>query len=213
MATSKSSTPKVAYVYKESSPAGNGTWHPVAGMASTTIPYSWTADHDFAAPVTFADVVDAKAGVNNFQNPAARDAAIPSPTVGVVCFLRQDASGNTINQIQYYSGTAWVLYSDVQLVAKTTNYVITLPDSGKAITMNSSSANTITVPTNATAAFPIGTVITVFQTGTGATSFLEASGVTILSKNNYKTMYAQYSAAQLLKTDTNVWILAGDLKA
>lgn len=213
MATVKSTTPKVAYVYKESSPAGNGTWHPIAGLASTNVPYSWQDSHSFADTVTFADVVSAKAGVNNFLNPAARDSTIPSPTAGIVCFLRQDALGNTVNQIQYYSGTAWVLYSDIQLVAKTANYVVALPDSGKTITMNSSSANTITVPTNATTAFPIGTVITVFQTGTGATSFVEAAGVTIYSKNSYKTMYAQYSAAQLLKTDTNIWILAGDLKA
>lgn len=207
MATTKSTTPKVAYIYKESSPPGNGTWHPVAGLASTTVPYSWTSTHSFADDVTFTDVVNAKAGINNFQNATARDAAIASPSIGTVCFLRDN------NQIQYYSGTAWVNYYDAQLVEKTSNYVIVLADSGKAITMNSSSANTVTVPTNATAAFPIGTLITVFQTGTGATSFVEASGVTIHSKNSYKTIYTQYSAAQLLKTDTNIWILAGDLKA
>jgi hypothetical protein len=213
MATSKSTTPKVAYIYKESSPPGNGTWHPVAGMASTNIPYTWGAAHEFSAAVTFSDVVKAKAGVNNFQNPSARDAAIPSPTAGIVCFLRQDSSGNTINQIQYYNGSAWTLYSDIQLVAKTANYVVTLADSGKTITMNSSSANTITIPTNATTAFPIGSVITIFQTGTGTTSFVEASGVTINSKNSYKRLYTQYSAGQLVKVDTDIWILAGDLKA
>lgn len=213
MATSKSSTPKVAYIFKESSPAGNGTWHPVAGLASTTVPYSWTAQHSFADDVTFADVVNAKAGVNNFANPSARDAAIPSPTTGIVCFLRQDASGNTINQIQYYNGSAWTMYSDTLFVAKTANYTIELKDSGKTITMNSSSANTVTVPANATTAFPIGTTITVVQTGTGNTSFVEATDVTIYSKNSYKKIYTQYSAAQLVKTDTNIWILIGDLKA
>jgi hypothetical protein len=213
MATTKSSTSKVAYIFKESNPPGNGTWHPIAGLASTTVPYTWTQAHTFSSTVTFADVVSAKAGVNNFQNPSARDTAIPSPRAGIVCFLRQDASGNAINQIQYYSGTAWVLYSDIQLVAKTANYVATLADSGKTITMNSSSANTVTVPANATTAFPVGTVITIFQTGTGTTSFVEASGVTINSKNSYKKLYTQYSAAQLVKTDTDIWILAGDLKA
>lgn len=213
MATSKSSTPKVAYIFKESSPAGNGTWHPVAGLASTTVAYDWTAQHSFADNVTFADVVNAKAGVNNFANPSERDAAIPSPIAGIVCFLRQDASSNTINQIQYYDGSSWKMYSDTLFVAKTANYVIELKDSGKTITMNSSSTNTVTVPTNATTAFPIGTTITIVQTGTGNTSFVEASGVTINSKNSYKKIYAQYSAAQLIKTDTNIWILIGDLKA
>ena len=213
MATSKSSSPKVAYVYKESSPPGNGTWHPVAGLAATNAPYTWGAEHNFSSTVTFADVVNAKAGVNNFLNPAARSTAIPSPTAGTVCFLRQDALGATINQIQYFNGSSWITYSDIQLVAKTANYVIGLSDSGKTITMNASGDNNITVPANGTTAFPIGTVITIFQTGTGTTSFIEASGVTINSKNSYKKIYAQYSAAQLVKVDTDIWILAGDLKA
>lgn len=214
MATTKGTSPKVAYIYKESTPAGNGTWHPIVGLASTSVNYDWTGQHTFADNVTFSDVVNAKAGINNFQNPSARDAAIPSPTAGIVVFVRQDASGNTINQIQYYSAAGtWVNYIDVQLLEKTANYVVELKDSGKVITMNSSSSNTVTIPVNSTTAFPIGTVITVYQTGTGATSFVEDSGVTIHSKNSYKKIYAQYSAAQIVKVDTNIWILAGDLKA
>lgn len=206
-----SSTSKVGYIYHESS----DTWHPIAGTANTTTNYSWTGTHDFANDVTFADVVTAKAGSNNFANPTARDAAIPSPTNGTVVFVRQDNSGNPINQIQYYSTTAsaWVNYYDAQLVTKTANYVIALQDSGKTINMNSSSAITLTVPTNSTAAFPVGTIITIFQTGTGQLSFVEASGVTINSKNSYKKTNTQYSGAQLVKMDTDIWLLAGDLKA
>ena len=191
-----SSTSKVGYIYDESS----STWHPIAGMANTTTDYSWTGNHSFANDVTFADVVSAKAGVNNFLNPTARDAAIPSPSAGTVVFIRQDNSGNAINQIQYYSTTvsAWVNYYDAQLVNKTANYVIALQDSGKTLTINASSATTVTVPTNATVAFPVGTTLTVFQTGTGEVSFVEASGVTIRSKNSYKKLNTQYSGAQLV---------------
>jgi hypothetical protein len=207
-----SSTAKVGYIYNEPT----DTWHPIAGSANSNIDYTWAGQHTFNNDVTFSDVVSAKAGVNNFQNPTARDAAIPSPVAGgTVCFVRQDNAGNPINQVQYYSTTAsaWVNYTDAQLENKTANYVIALHDSGKAITMESSSANTVTVPTNATVAFPIGTVVTVIQTGTGATSFVEASGVTIRSKNSYKTLNTQYAAAQLVKTGTDIWILLGDIKA
>lgn len=206
-----SSVPKVAYIYDSAS----DTWYPTAGAANTSENYSWTGEHTFGDSVSFNDVVTAKAGINNFLNPAARDAAIPSPTGGIVCFVRQDNNGNPIRQIQYYSATnaRWVNYLDTQFENKTANYVIALQDSGKAITMDSSSANTITVPTNATAEFPIGSTITIIQTGTGATSFVEAAGVTIRSKNSYKTLNTQYSAAQLVKADTNIWILLGDLKA
>ena len=46
-------------------------------------------------------------GFNNYLNPAARDAAIASPIQGTLAFVIQDAGGNTINQIQYYSGSVW----------------------------------------------------------------------------------------------------------
>ena len=129
-------------------------------------------------------------------------------------FVRQDNSGNVINQIQYYSASgSWVNYVDAQLINKTANYVLALHDSGKTITMNSSTATTVTVPTNAAVAFPLGSIITVLQTGSGATSFIEASGVTIRSKNSYKVMNTQYSGAQLIKLETDVWVLVGDLKA
>jgi hypothetical protein len=206
-----SSTPRVAYIYDSQT----DTWYPTAGAANTSENYSWSGEHNFNDSVTFNDVVVAKAGINNFQNPAARDAAIPNPAGGTVCFIRQDDSGNSIRQIQYYSSSnsRWTNYYDAQLENKTANHVIALNDSAKAITMDSSSANTVTVPANSTTAFPIGTIVTVIQTGTGATSFVEASGVTIRSKNSYKTLNTQYSAAQLVKTDTDIWILLGDLKA
>jgi len=206
-----SSTAKVAYIYDSQT----DTWYPTAGAANTSENYSWSGSHTFGNSVTFDDVVIAQGGVNNFQNPAARDAAITSPVPGTVVFVRQDNSGNSIRQIQYYSisSNSWVNYLDAQLENKTANYVIQLQDSGKAITMDSSSANTVTVPTNTSAAFPIGTIITIIQTGAGETSFVESAGVTIRSKNSYKKLNTQFAAAQLVKTETNIWILLGDLKA
>jgi hypothetical protein len=206
-----SSNSKVGFIYDEAT----DTWYPMAGLASTLSDYAWTGNHSFANDVTFTDVVLAKAGINNFANPTARDAAIASPSNGTVVFIRQDNSGNTINQIQYYSTTAsaWVNYYDAQFSNKTTNYVLAIGDSGKTITMNSSSANTVTVPANASVAFPIGTIITFFQTGTGETSFVESAGVTINSKGSRKKINAQYCGAQLIKLDTNSWLLAGDIKA
>lgn len=206
-----SSDSKLAYIFNEST----STWHPVAGVANTTSDYYWSGTHSFSNDVTFSDVVTARAGINNFQNPTARDAAIQSPSAGTVVFIRQDNSGNTINQIQYYSLTTstWVNYYDAQITTKTANYVAALQDSGKTVNMNSSSPVTVTVPTNATAAFPLGSTITVIQTGAGEVSFVEASGVTIRSKGNYKKLNMQYSGAQLIKLETDIWILLGDLKA
>jgi hypothetical protein len=52
----------------------------------------------------------AKKGINNYLNPAARDASITSPTAGSICVIRQDGSGNIINQLQFYNGSSWVAF-------------------------------------------------------------------------------------------------------
>ena len=78
---------KVAYIYKD------GTWYAISGAINTNASYTWTAAQTFSSPVTFEEVLNAKAGINNFQSPETRDAAIPSPINGTVCFVRQETLG------------------------------------------------------------------------------------------------------------------------
>jgi hypothetical protein len=205
MTTQISNTSKVGYIFNESTQ----TWHPIAGVASTSANYNWSGTHDYSAAVTFNTVVNAKAGVNNFQNPTARDAALINPADGTVCFIRQDDAGNTINQIQYHTSSGWVSAYDASFVSKTSAYTIGLSDSGKTVLINSSSDLSVTVPLDI---FPIGAKVDVVRTGTGEVSITPASSVTIRSKNSAKRLSLQYSGASLLKIDTNEWLLIGDLK-
>jgi|694.fasta_scaffold00118_61 hypothetical protein len=75
-----------------------------------------------------------------------------------------------------------------------------------------SGAHTITVPTNATTAYPIGTSISFYQSAGADAVFAEASGVTILRTPGLK-LRALYSSATITKVATDTWLLAGDLKA
>lgn len=118
-----------------------------------------------------------------------------------------------------WDGIAWnSYYSTLQQAIqaysvdeKTTSYTLALSDQGKVIQMNASTALTVTVPVNSTAAFPIGTQITVVRKGTGTLTISPVSGsVTINATPGYK-LRAQWSTATLVKVDTDVWILAGDL--
>jgi hypothetical protein len=205
-----SNTPKPAYIYK------NGTWYPISSPVNTAANYDWTGDHDFSGPVSFEEVLAARGGINNFQNPSARDTAIPSPVAsGTVVFIRQDSTGNTINQIQYYSGGTWVNYSTVVINEKTLSYTIALNDVDKLIKVNSSSDLEVIIPAQASAAFPIGSRLEVIRYGTGEVSIVAASGsgVTIRSKNNNKKISVQYSGAMLTKIGSDEWHLIGDLKA
>jgi len=100
----------------------------------------------------------------------------------------------------------------LQFNRQATNYVLSLADQGVVIETNVGSANTITVPLNATVPFPRGTEIAVIQRGTGQTSFVTASvGITLNSYNNSKAISGQYAAVSLLKVDTNEWYLVGRL--
>jgi hypothetical protein len=91
------------------------------------------------------------------------------------------------------------------------NRGLTLGDQlSKWIRMTSGSANTVTVPLNATQAFPIGSQINIIQAGAGATTVVATGGVTINATPSL-VLRAQYSSATLVKVATDTWDLVGDL--
>ncbi len=205
-----SNTPRPAYIYND------GTWYPISSPVNTAANYDWTGDHDFSGPVSFEEVLAARGGINNFQNPAARDLAIPSPVAsGTVVFIRQDSVGNTINQIQYYSGGTWINYNNIVINEKTASYTIALHDVDKLIKVNSTSNLEVTIPAQASVNFPIGSRIEVMRYGTGEVSIVVASGsgVTVRRKYNNNKISVQYSGAMLTKIGSDEWHLIGDLKA
>ena len=204
------SAPKTAYVYDEDT----SSWYAIGGNTNTVANYTWSGTHNFQNTVTFEDAIKNKAGVNNFIDPAARDAALPVPVRGLVCFVRQDASAVAINQLQFYDGTSWkFIHGYTTLLPKIASYEPALDDAGKTITFDSTSPTTITIPPNSSKAFPLGTRFDVIRMNTGAVTFVQGSGVNILSKNSNKNIASRWSGATIVKTDTNTWVLIGDLIA
>jgi hypothetical protein len=93
-----------------------------------------------------------------------------------------------------------------------TTYTLVLGDATKLITMNNASANTLTIPTNASVAFPTGTQIIVAQTGAGATTIQGDTGVTVNgSSAGSEEISAQYAGASLIKIATDSWLVMGAL--
>lgn len=101
--------------------------------------------------------------------------------------------------------------------SQTASYILGLSDRSKIIEMSNTSANTVTIPDNATVAFPNGTQITIVQTNSGQTSVIGASGVTLnctpQNTPNCGKLRSQWSSLTLIKRDTNTWIAIGDLTA
>lgn len=104
MPTTFDTVGRPAYMYD----LATTTWYEVSGKVSTGANYIWSGAHQFTNNVTMSGALTATLKFNSFLNPAARLAAITTPSTGLISFLQQDASGNTINKFQYYSGSAWV---------------------------------------------------------------------------------------------------------
>jgi hypothetical protein len=107
-------------------------------------------------------------------------------------------------------GTGNVILSDMATSSQSASYTLVLEDKAKVVEMSVGSANNLTVPLNASVAFPVGTQIHIVQTGSGQTTVVATAGVTINSATTLK-MRAQWAAATLIKRAENTWVLLGDL--
>ena len=98
--------------------------------------------------------------------------------------------------------------SAVTLTASTT---LALTHAEKMLLVNSASAVTITIPTKASVALPVGTLINITGIGTGTVTLSPASGVTLYSKESARSIDGQYGAVTLYKSSDNVWYCWGAL--
>lgn len=94
-----------------------------------------------------------------------------------------------------------------------TSYTLVAGDAGDLVTLTNSSAITLTVPTNASVPFAVGSQITIIQSGSGNVTVVGDTGVVVSSADGDLKLRTQWSAATLIKTGTNTWVLIGDIKA
>ena len=150
---------------------------------------------------------------------------VPSQTGNSGKFLTTDgttASWDTVSQVPSQTGNSGkylttngtaASWNDPALVttnAQTgTTYTLVLSDKDKLVTLSNASAITLTVPTNASVAYPTGSVVNIQQIGSGTVTVVGDTGVTVNGTGT--TTRTQWSAASLLKTATDTWTLIGDL--
>lgn len=95
-------------------------------------------------------------------------------------------------------------------------YTAVLADGlNKIITMDNASANDFKIPTDASVAFPIGTVLNIFVKGAGTTTISAVTpGTTTISSaaaSAAAPTVASKKAAACIKIAANSWIVAGNL--
>lgn len=98
-----------------------------------------------------------------------------------------------------------------------TTYTFVLADAdNKLVTASNASAQTYSIPTNASVAFPIGTQLNIIQIGAGQVTISAATPGTTTVVSTGATAAspkcrAQYSAVTLVKRDTDSWYAIGDI--
>jgi hypothetical protein len=97
-----------------------------------------------------------------------------------------------------------------------TTYTFVLADNGKLVTASNASAQTYSIPTNASVAYPIGTQINIIQIGAGQVTInAVTSGTTTVSSTGATAtapkLRAQFSSATCIKASTDLWYVIGDL--
>lgn len=98
-----------------------------------------------------------------------------------------------------------------------TTYTFVLADAdNKLVTASNASAQTYSIPTNASVAFPIGTQLNIIQIGAGQVTVSAATpGTTTVVSTGATSASpkcrAQYSAITLIKRDTDSWYAIGDI--
>ncbi len=98
-----------------------------------------------------------------------------------------------------------------------TTYTFVLADAdNKLVTASNAAAIAVSIPTNASVAFPIGTQLNIIQIGAGQVTVSAATpGTTTVVSTGATSASpkcrAQYSAMTLIKRDTDSWYAVGDI--
>ncbi len=92
-----------------------------------------------------------------------------------------------------------------------TTYAPALTDQGKLVTLSNAGAITVTLPSDATTAFPIGAQVVFNVRGAGMATFVAGAGVSPIEATPSAVTRAQYSWVEAVKLAANTWGVVGDL--
>jgi len=151
-----------------------------------------------------------------------------TPTIGTPALTLSATTSTTDGRIAWDStndkiivgdGTTAREFASSSLVfnAQTgTTYTFVLADKDKLVTASNASAQTYSIPTNASVAYPVGTQINIIQIGAGQVTINAVTpGTTTVSSagatSTAPKIRTRYSAATLIKAATDLWYVVGDI--
>lgn len=112
-----------------------------------------------------------------------------------------DMNGLPVFTINAQTGTSYTAVSNDQY--------------GRLITMDNAAANDFLIPTDASVAYPTGTVLNVYQKGAGVTTIKAATPATTtvvsVGATAASPVLARYKSAACIKLATNSWVVIGGI--
>jgi hypothetical protein len=94
-----------------------------------------------------------------------------------------------------------------------TTYTAVLADAEKMITLSNAAAITMTIPANASVAYPIGTKLNFMQLGAGQVTVAITTDTLNVESTLTLLLAGQYAAATAFKVTATTWVLFGNLEA
>lgn len=137
--------------------------------------------------------------------------AFVSPIEGMQLYVNDE------NVRIVYDGSAWSAAggssgSSVSVTQQAgTSYTFDIGDANSVVEFDNASAITVTIPPNASVAFPVGTFIEIHQIDAGTVTVAAGSGVTLLSRGSLVDLAGQEAVAGIRKVATDTWRLTGDI--
>jgi hypothetical protein len=98
----------------------------------------------------------------------------------------------------------------LETTPRTTNSSLVLEDINRVVTMNVSGGGTLTIPTDASVLFPVGSVINIYNISSGLLTIVGASGVTVRNLGSGGRL-EQFKEASIRKRAVNEWVAAGPI--
>lgn len=114
--------------------------------------------------------------------------------------------------VKTYVDTATATVAPISIASEeTADFTLDISHIWNLIPCNDTENIFVTIPTNASVAFPVGTMIWIYQKGSAAVVIQGDVGVTVSSPDDYLGTRTQYSQVRLTKIDTDVWLVGEDV--
>lgn len=111
-------------------------------------------------------------------------------------------------------GSVTAIPQDATVEQKSSSFPLVLADKNKVFwCVNTGATLTVTIPTNASQAFPTGSQMTFIRGQNQNVTFVGETGAVVIGATPGPNLRTQWSAATLLKLAENTWTLLGDLSA